>query len=74
MDPAIIEKEAMQLTAPERALLADRLLTSLSQLSDERKEAWIREADDRMQAYRNGEIKAFDGPEAMAELKARFAG
>lgn len=73
MDPAIIEKEAMQLTAPERALLADRLLTSLSQLSDERKEAWIREADDRMQAYRNGEISAVDGPEAMAELKARFA-
>ena len=73
MDTAIIEKQALQLTDSERALLADRLLSSLSQTSDELKEAWIREADERMKAFREGKIAAVDGPDAIKDLKARFA-
>ena len=73
MDLAIIEKEALQLPDTERALLADRLLCSLSQLPERLKDGWIQEADERLQAFREGKINAVDGPEAMANLKARFA-
>lgn len=74
MDPEIIEKEALQLPDTERAILADRLLSSLSQLPGELEESWIRESDERMEAYREGKISAVDGPQAIANLKARFAG
>jgi len=73
MDAAIIEKQALQLSDPERALLADRLLLSLTQTSDELKEAWVREADERMEAFREGKIAAVNGPKAIRNLKARFA-
>lgn len=73
MDAAIIEKQALQLSDAERALLADRLLSSLTTIPSERKAAWVQEADARMHAYRNGEISAIDGPSAMSELKLRFA-
>ncbi|MEX2581189.1 MAG: addiction module protein [Verrucomicrobiales bacterium] len=74
MDAAIIEKEALRLSEAERALLADRLLLSLSKVSEELKNAWVSEANDRMSAFRNGEIEAVDGPVAMADLRARFVG
>ena len=73
MDAAIIEKEAMQLTEAERALLADRLLSSLSRTSQEIREVWIRESDERLAAFRRGDIEAIDGPSAIAELKKRFS-
>jgi len=72
MDAAMIEKEALQLTDAERALLADRLLSSLSHPSQEVKDAWIRESDERLAAFRRGEIEALDGPSAIAGLKRRF--
>ena len=37
------------------------------------REAWVREADERMRAFRDGEISAVDGPQAMAELRSRFS-
>tara|TARA_R110002096_G_scaffold371455_7_gene564855 strand:- start:5340 stop:5564 length:225 start_codon:yes stop_codon:yes gene_type:complete len=73
MDHAIIEKEALQLSDTERAVLADRLLESLSMTPSEITEAWIQEADDRMKAFRDGEIAAIDGTRAMAELRSKFA-
>jgi len=73
MDPAIIEKEALQLTDSERAVLADRLLESLSTTPSEIREAWIQESEARMQAFREGKVAAVDGPEAMADLRSRFA-
>ncbi|MEQ1842843.1 MAG: addiction module protein [Verrucomicrobiales bacterium] len=72
MDAAIIEKEALQLSEAERAVLADHLLASLSRTPAEIREAWIQEADERMRAFRAGEITAVEGPQAMAELRARF--
>jgi hypothetical protein len=72
MDAAIIEREALQLSEAERAVLADHLLASLSRTTSEIRDAWVREADDRMRAFREGEIAAVDGPQAMAELRARF--
>ena len=73
MDAAIIEKEALQLSEAERAIIADRLLSSLSPIPEDLKSSWVREADERMTAYRAGEITAVDGPEEMAKLKKRVA-
>jgi len=73
MNAAWIEKEALRLPDAERALLADRLLSSLSQASQEMVGSWIRESDERIAAFRRGDIEAIDGPSAMAELKKRFS-
>jgi putative addiction module component (TIGR02574 family) len=66
------EKEALQLSDCERAVLADRLLASLSRRPTGLDDAWLREADERMAAYREGRIEAVSGPEAMADLRGEF--
>ena len=68
----MIEKEALFLPDAERALLADRLIESLSCTPPELKASWIRESSERMDAFHRGEIEAVDGPSAIAELKKRF--
>lgn len=73
MDAAILEKEALLLPDTERALLVERLMESISPCSSALREAWVREADERMRAFRDGEISAVDGPQAMAELRSRFS-
>jgi len=73
MDTAVIEKQAMQLPEADRALLADHLLASLSRGPAAVREAWAKEAESRMAAYKSGLIEAVDGPAAMAELRSRFA-
>ncbi len=69
MEMATIEEAALQLTDSERALLADRLIESLSPVSLSLRAAWIAEADERMQAFQDGKITAVDGPAAVAELR-----
>ena len=52
-------EEALNLPPEERAQLADRLLTSLEVPSKDRiDELWAEEAEDRLDAYERGEIKA----------------
>ena len=58
IDAAIIEKEAMQLPDTQRALLAERLLESISPTSKNLQAAWVRESDARLSSFRNGEIGA----------------
>lgn len=72
MEAVIIEKEALQLSDCERAVLADRLLASLSRKPDGLDDSWLREADDRMKAFHEGKIEAVAGPEALAELRRDF--
>ncbi len=74
MDLPVLEKEALLLPDAERALLADRLLASLSAESDTIRHQWVAESESRLDAYRKGEIAAVDGPTAMASLRARFSG
>jgi putative addiction module component (TIGR02574 family) len=71
-DAAIIENEALQLTPIERARLADRLIQSISQVPEDLHDQWVAESDDRMNAYRTGEIEAVDGPDAIAQLRAKI--
>ena len=73
MDPAIIEKEALLLPEAQRALLADRLIESISPVPPELREAWVREVEERMEAYRIGKISTVDGPQALRDLRSRFA-
>ncbi len=73
MDAAIIEEEALRLPDFRRALLADRLIQSISPIPSELREAWIKEADDRMDAFRKGRLSAVDGPQALADLHHRFS-
>lgn len=72
MDQAILEHEAMRLPAKERALLADALLGSLDDdAAREVEAAWARESEDRLSAYRRGDLKALDGPGVLRELRDR---
>jgi hypothetical protein len=72
MEAAIIEKEALQLPESQRAVLADRLLESLSPRPAELEAAWLREAESRMTAFQEGKIEPVDGAEAMAQLRRTF--
>lgn len=72
MEALIIEKAALQLSDCERAVLADRLLASLSRKSAGLDDSWLHEADDRMKAFREGTIEAIAGPEALSEMRKEF--
>jgi len=73
MDMVFIENEAMGLAAYERAILADRLLQSILPISDVRQKMWEEESEDRLAAYRSGELVAIEGENAMAELQAKYS-
>jgi len=72
MDAAKIEREALELTMVERALLADRLLLTLGLEDGERMERWGSEADRRLQAFERGEMSALDGPSAVDAIRHRL--
>lgn len=58
-------QEALALSPEERAKLADRLLTSLDSSPDRGiDELWAQEAEDRLDAFERGEIKAVPAKEA----------
>ena len=72
MDQAILEREALKLPPHERALLADALLGSLDdEATRKTEEACAQEAKDRHEAYRRGEVQAFDGPAVFQALRER---
>lgn len=73
MELQVLEKEALLLPDMERALLADRLLASLSAGSDALRQKWVAEAESRFQAYQSGAVPALDGPSTMAALRTRFS-
>jgi len=72
MDQVILEREALQLPAHQRALLADTLLGSLDDEAARTIEsAWAQEAEKRLAAYHRGEVAALDGPVVLRELRDR---
>ncbi len=55
-----ILQEALSLPPDERAEVVDRLLTSLGSPPDsEIEQLWAKEAEDRLDAFEQGEIKTF---------------
>jgi len=65
-------EEALLLPPLERAELADRLLSSLDSPSGRSiDELWALEAEDRIDAFERGEIKAVSSREAFQAIKER---
>lgn len=73
MDTVALEKEAMQLSDIERALLADRLLQTLGSEDDAILRKWGEEAECRLDAYLAGTEKALDGQKVLSELRAGYS-
>ena len=67
MDLVAIEKQALQLSPTDRALLADHLLQSLEDPAV--LQSWVNESADRMAAYNRGEIKAREAGDVLSSIK-----
>jgi putative addiction module component (TIGR02574 family) len=62
-------KEALSLPPAERAEIADRLLSSLDPPSQERMDVlWRKEAEERLDAFDHGEIKAISAKEIFKQV------
>lgn len=72
MDLAVVEKQALQLSEGDRALLSEHLRESLDPISPELEKLWIAEIESRMEGYRKGLITTVDGESAIEELRARL--
>ncbi|MBS0456278.1 MAG: addiction module protein [Proteobacteria bacterium] len=64
-------QEALRLPPAERAALVEGLIGSLDQPDPAMDALWLKEAEDRMAAYRAGELGAVDAEKAFAELGQR---
>jgi len=67
--PKNILKEALTLKPSEKAELVDKLLSSLDKPDKEIDELWAQEAEDRIDAYDRGEIKAVTLKEVLEKYK-----
>lgn len=61
-------RDAMQLPSTDRAALIEGLIASLDRPDPALDALWLREAEDRMTAYRAGELAVVDAEEVFAEL------
>ena len=71
-----IEKNALQLSAEDRARLAVRLLSSLEQTTESPEEIeklWIAEAERRFQELRDGVVQGIPARDVFAELRNKKA-
>jgi hypothetical protein len=66
--PEALLRAAMELPAPDRAALADGLIESLDRPDPAHDALWLKEAEDRLAAYRRGELGAIDASQVFAEL------
>ena len=70
MSPQLMEFEAqaLKLSPTERAALAERLIASLDNLSEQQNEQlWIDEADRRYREYKSGKISARSAEEVLSD-------
>jgi putative addiction module component (TIGR02574 family) len=64
--------QAESLSATDRAALASRLLEGLEGPPDAGAEqAWVEEADRRLEAYERGEVKAIPAAEVKRKIRER---
>jgi putative addiction module component (TIGR02574 family) len=67
----VLEAEALQLSAAERARLVERLIASLD-ADPKIEEAWIAEVERRQTEIDNGAVSLVSGSEALARLRSEF--
>lgn len=63
-----IFREAMTLPTLERASLIEELLSSMDRPDPEIDKLWIKEAEDRLVAYRRGDLEAYPADKIFTEL------
>jgi len=72
-DPAEIFRSALSLDVHDRAALAQKLLASLEELSEEEADRlWRDEAQRRLEAYRAGRARAVPAEEVMRSAETLF--
>jgi len=64
-----IFKEAIQLNPNEKAKLVDQLITSLDKPDKNIDKLWAEEAESRLEAYKQGNIKAVSLKEVLSKYK-----
>ncbi|MEA3353850.1 MAG: addiction module protein [Campylobacterota bacterium] len=64
-----INEQALSLDPIEKIQLIDQLLQSLDLPDKELDKLWLDEADKRMEAYENGEMKAIPAEEVFSKYK-----
>jgi putative addiction module component (TIGR02574 family) len=70
MDSAILAKEALKLPPLERAQIIDALWSSLDPAEqDAIDQAWLLESQDRLAAFRAGQVTAINGEEALRAIE-----
>ena len=67
----VIEAQVLRLSSTDRAKLLDRLILSLDQ-DKARDQAWDELAERRDAEIEGGQDVALDGPEALAQLRAKY--
>jgi len=64
----ILLSQALQLSSNDRAALVEGLIVSLDKPDSSLDALWLKEAEDRLAAYRSGELDAVDAEQVFAEL------
>ena len=64
-----ILKEALALSPSEKAQLIDKLISTLDKSDKEIDELWAKEAEDRIDAYNQGKIKALSLEKVLQKYK-----
>lgn len=67
--PDKIYKDALNLSAKDKAELVDKLLSSLDEPDKNIDDLWAKEAEDRIDAYEQGKIKSITLNEVLAKYK-----
>ena len=65
----MILDQALELSATERAIVAEKLLFSLDSPDSKIDDIWAKEADSRVEAYKRGELKAIPAEEVFAKYR-----
>jgi putative addiction module component (TIGR02574 family) len=60
--------QALELPSNDRAALVEGLIASLDKPDPALDAIWLKEAEDRLAAYRSGELDAIDAERVFAEL------
>ena len=66
-----LSQQARKLSTEERIELVDDILTSIDEPDPTIDRLWAKEAEDRLAAYRRGEIKALSLEEVLAKYRAK---
>lgn len=60
--------QALKLPVNDRAALVENLILSLDKPDPSLDAQWLKEAEDRLAAYRSGELQAMDAEQVFSEL------